>query len=285
MTRDDFGQVGAATRDAIERTLALDPPKPALRVLLALIHSHTTWSHLGEQTSRGRLMNLTGMSEAAVKVGINWLKANDIIIWIPGGQTGGGDRYLSLARFPLSQRGVDTRPGSKDNPGCPRDKGGSKSLPKGGRPPTPKRDTSSISEGRNRSAAPSGAAAAAPADLLEVKNSLVRTLDKAVPGWREEVGRADLHDVATFLAEVVGIPGIGDVLCHFEAWAIDVAEDPIADWSRPRLLQYGPAMAIEQIYDEPTLKHILTRVTRTHAEELDALRPPDDLDEEGVDEA
>jgi len=107
--RDGYREVGAATRQALERAMPGLTLREA-RVLLAAIWHLTTWSRLTDHVSIGQLAQLANMDVRHTTRAVQRLAARGVLHYTPGGSPKGGRRVPSRISLPPATVAPGTPP-------------------------------------------------------------------------------------------------------------------------------------------------------------------------------
>lgn len=108
--RDSYADVGAATREAVERAMP-DLTLPEARVLLVLVSRLTTWSRLSDRIAMRQIAEATGMDDRAVRRAVSSLASRGVIGRSVGGSVASEGRKASLFELPTPGQAT---PGSSD---------------------------------------------------------------------------------------------------------------------------------------------------------------------------
>lgn len=98
--RSSYADVGARTRQAIERAGAAGAPAHAMRALAAVVCHLTTYSKTEDTVSRSQLAQSVGVDTRTISRGMAWLSKHGVLEWKPGSSIPGGARTVSRVAFP-----------------------------------------------------------------------------------------------------------------------------------------------------------------------------------------
>ena len=87
--------------------LAMKPPAHAVH-LYAVLYLEADWRTGTLQMAHAEMVERSGMSLATVKRMLKWLKANDVVAWVP--QMEGTIQVANLYRLTVDNRGVSQTP-------------------------------------------------------------------------------------------------------------------------------------------------------------------------------